>query len=174
MPASIKPVSAALRGSLRLRLLLGTLVWIAASIIVAGWTLSELFQQHVAQQFYAELNTHLDQLTAHIQVDPSGKLSLSVAQSDPRFRKPLSGLYWQIDELETTARQPLGVLRSRSLWDEVLTLPLEAHPDGTLHQHRIPGPGKSWLGVVELTIILDDTPQNEKKKIRILIAADEQ
>jgi len=53
------------RGSLRIRLVAGTLVWIAATIVVAGWALGNLFRDHVAGQFDAELRTHLDQLTAH-------------------------------------------------------------------------------------------------------------
>ena len=34
----------ALRASLRLRLLVGTLFWIAASVLVAGWGLGGLFR----------------------------------------------------------------------------------------------------------------------------------
>ena len=90
---------AALRGSLRLRLLLGTLLWIALTIVVAGWALGGLFRQHVALQFHGELNTHLDQLAAHLVLDQGGQLSLAAAQSDPRFSRPYSGLYWQIDRL---------------------------------------------------------------------------
>ena len=33
------------RRSLRLRLLVGTLVWIVATIAIAGWSLSGLFRQ---------------------------------------------------------------------------------------------------------------------------------
>lgn len=36
------------RGSLRLRLLLGTLGWIALTIVAAGLALGGLFRQHVA------------------------------------------------------------------------------------------------------------------------------
>ena len=50
------------RGSLRLRLLAGTLLWIIGTIAVAGWGLSSLFGQHLARQFDAELETHLEQL----------------------------------------------------------------------------------------------------------------
>ena len=39
--ASTKNPSTALRGSLRLRLLLGTLVWIVVSIVAAGWALGD-------------------------------------------------------------------------------------------------------------------------------------
>ena len=81
----------ALRGSLRLRLLLGTLFWIAASILVAGWGLGSLFRQHVALQFHAELNTHLDQLTAQLALDDQGRPTLTLPLSDPRLSKPYSG-----------------------------------------------------------------------------------
>ena len=58
-----------LRNSLRIRLLAGTLVWIVISILVAGWGLGQLFHQHVAAQFDAELKSHLDQLTAQLILD---------------------------------------------------------------------------------------------------------
>ena len=66
-------VTSALRNSLRLRLLAGTLFWIAASIIAAGWGLSSLFQRHVEVQFHAELKTYLDQLTAQLTLDGKGQ-----------------------------------------------------------------------------------------------------
>ncbi len=37
-------------GSLRKRLLLGTLAWMALAMAVAGWGLRGLFQEHVNQQ----------------------------------------------------------------------------------------------------------------------------
>lgn len=85
------------RASLRVRLLVGTLAGIAVAIAVAGWALGGLFQQHVAQQFTAQLTTHLDQLTAGLGMDATGAPRLSSALSDPRFRKPYSGLYWQVE-----------------------------------------------------------------------------
>ena len=50
------------RHSLRIRLLAGTLFWVAGTILVAGWGLGTLFRQHVEAQFHAELRTHLDQV----------------------------------------------------------------------------------------------------------------
>ena len=37
-------------GSLRLRLLAGTLAWMLLSIALAGWGLRALFQDHITQQ----------------------------------------------------------------------------------------------------------------------------
>jgi signal transduction histidine kinase len=173
---------ALLRGSLRQRLLLGTLVWIALSIIVAGWALGGLFRQHVAQQFNAELGTHLDQLVAHLVVDPAGNPSLSAAQSDPRFSKPLSGLYWQIDRLQSPVEDGVGLLRSRSLWDDVLRLPADGLADGEVHRHQIPGPGNTRLGVIERVVMIEEASEVSAasypsdpggRAFRLVVAADE-
>ncbi len=173
MDVATRQPSTALRGSLRLRLLLGTLAWIVVTIVVAGWALGGLFRQHVALQFHTELKTHLDQLAAHLVFDPAGQLSLSAAQSDPRFSKPYSGLYWQIDRIEQAQGDALGLLRSRSLWDDVLKLPADTLSDGEVHQHRVSGPDKTRLGLVERVVILEDAPDQAGKAFRLVIAADE-
>lgn len=112
--------------SLRLRLLIGTLFWIVLSLLVAGVGLSKLFQQHAQEQLYVELQLHLDQLTARIDYDDEEQLQLTELPTDPRFSKPLSGLYWQVNEIEDG--QLLNGLRSRSLWDQKLEAPVLAQP----------------------------------------------
>lgn len=107
--------------SLRFRLLAGTLAWVLLTIIVAGWGLNSLFKQHMMQQVRAELTLHLNQLLSFVAVDPDGKVSVPHALSDARFDQPLSGLYWQIDQQDGQGRTATtGLLRSRSLWDNVL------------------------------------------------------
>lgn len=167
------PSSVALRGSLRVRLLLGTLIWIVVSIVVTGWALGGLFKQHVAMQFASDLNDHLDQLTAHLIIEPTGQVSLSVAQSDPRFSKPLSGIYWQIDSVDSTEGGNLGLLRSRSLWDYVLKVPTDTPQDGEIHHHRVSGPGKTMLSVAERVIRSDEMSDQAKGKFRLIVAVDE-
>ena len=163
-----------LRGSLHLRLLLGTLLWIAASIMVAGWALGGLFRQHVAAQFHAELKTHLDQIAAHLVLEQDGRVSLSVAQSDPRFSKPYSGVYWQIDQIGQAGKNVFGLLRSRSLWDDVLDVPSDTPMNGEIHQHRVSGPGNTTLGMVERVVIFEDTlPDQAETRFRLIVAADE-
>ena len=165
------------RASLRVRLLVGTLAGIAVAIAVAGWALGGLFQQHVAQQLTAQLTTHLDQLTAGLGMDATGAPRLSSALSDPRFRKPYSGLYWQVDRAVSdtglgfsAAAEPL---RSRSLWDDVLKLPADTPADGEVHQHRIPGPDKTGLSVVERVVTIDEGPGAGGATFRLAVAADE-
>lgn len=165
------------RASLRARLLVGTLLGIVVAIAVAGWVLGGLFEQHVAQQFTAQLTIHLDQLTANLRVDATGAPKLSSALSDPRFSKPYSGLYWQVDASATDAAQGFSessrLLRSRSLWDDVLKLPVDTPADGEIHQHHVFGPGNTRLGVVERVVTLDEGSASANATFRLAVAADE-
>lgn len=113
--------------SLRLRLLLGTLFWIVLSLLVAGVGLGKLFYQHASEQLYNELHLHLDQLTARLDFNEDGELQLSDKPTDPRFSKPLSGLYWQIILFDASQKDG-EPLRSRSLWDQRLEVPVVAEP----------------------------------------------
>lgn len=108
-------------GSLRLRLLAGTLAWMLLAIAVVGWGLRTLFQDHVTQQLQAQLVMQLDHLSASVDWTQPGSVSVSPMAADPRLAQPLSGLYWQIDQLG--AAPQAGAARSRSLWDQVLRFP---------------------------------------------------
>ncbi|MBW8457674.1 MAG: sensor histidine kinase [Thiobacillus sp.] len=159
---------ATLRGSLRFRLLLGTLFWIAATILVAGWGLGNMFRQHVELQFHAELKTHLDQLTAQLTLDGQGQPTLVMPLSDPRLNKPFAGLYWQIDGLASPGLPAIpALMRSRSLWDQVLRVPADTPASGEVHQHRITGPQGEMLGMAERSVRIDALP------LRLIVAADE-
>lgn len=165
-----------LRSSLRVRLLAGTLLWITASILVAGWGLGALFRQHVTAQFQADLTSQLDQLTAQLAMDAQGKPRLNVALGNLRLSRPYSGYYWQIDRLgdkAATAAPDTGQLRSRSLWDHVLSVPAEAPADGVTHVHHINGPQNQSLLVVERSLRLDETPTGQGQTFRLMAAANE-
>jgi len=156
--------------SLRLRLLAGTLIWIVATIAVAGWGLAGLFQQHVAEQFRANLEFHLQQLTAGLAIDVEGNPGLATALSDPRLNRPYSGLYWQVDRLAGADEPALpGVLRSRSLWDSVLTVPDDRLASGEIHEHRVTGPEGSPLGLIERVVYPAERPE---QPYRLIAAAD--
>jgi signal transduction histidine kinase len=159
----------AARASLRVRLLIGTLFWIVATIVAAGWGLSGLFRDHVSEQFHGELQTHLDQLTANLAVDDNGKPRLLQPLSDPRLSRPYSGCYWQVDAIDGAG----GLLRSRSLWDHVLAVPPDALADGELHSHRIAGPDGRPLAVVERSVRLDDVADGRPRRLRLIAAAEE-
>ena len=84
--------------SLRWRLLAATLVAMAVAVALAGLLLAGLFRDHVLRQFTATLTSQLDQVTARLEIDANGQPRLDAqALSDPRWARPYSGLYWQID-----------------------------------------------------------------------------
>lgn len=134
--------------SLRFRLLLGAVVWIALALVLAGLILADLFRQHVQANLEDLLVTHLDQLTATLEAGPEGAPLLAQELSDPRFRRPLAGLYWQV---EAPGHAPL---RSRSLWDQTLALPPDTLPDGEVHRHDVAGPAEPRLVLVERSATL--------------------
>jgi signal transduction histidine kinase len=135
--------------SLRLRLLLAGAISTAIALTLAGYGLTVLFERHVERRIDAELAVHLNQLTAHLEPSAAGRLTLSAPPADPRFDVPLSGLYWQI-----VHEQNGTVLRSRSLWDSELALPAEAEVDDAIHHHRIAGPDKAQLYLLQRRVEL--------------------
>ncbi|MDD3444557.1 MAG: sensor histidine kinase [Zavarzinia sp.] len=146
--------------SLRFRLLAGAAIWIVLALAAAGIGLSSLFRDHVVARFETELQHHLDQIAANVDLDGAGQVILRVPLSDPRFQRPLSGLYWQVQ------RDGRPVLRSRSLWDVVLTLP--PNEDRGLHRHGVLGPDGQHLVVLERSVTLEDRGVD----LRLAVAAD--
>lgn len=126
------------RGSLRLRFLLAGAVALAGTLAIAAVGLAVLFERHVDRIAVADLSAEIDHLAAGIAVRPEG-LVLERPPSDPRYSRPLSGAYWQI---QTDGR----TLRSRSLWDQTLALPPRAPGEPNLRVLRLAGPrGESLL-----------------------------
>ena len=149
--------------SLRFRLLAGAVVWISLALAVAGTLLTALFRAHVERRLETELTIQLEQIAAALERPGSGPVVLTHQPSDPRFRRPYSGSYWQVEG-------PDGpIFRSRSLWDVVLRLPLDSPADGGVHRHRVPGPDGQRLIAVERTVTLPDVPE----PYRVVVAADE-
>lgn len=151
-------------GSLRGRLLMGTLAWIVVSIILAGLGLNRLFQDHVYRQFEQRLQTHLDQIMADVNLENPDNLSLQSRLSDPLFEQPYSGMYWQIARRDGGDGKWAVALRSTSLWDEAL----EAGASGNEHgSFLLSGPEKQTLIVVRQE--LDDI--NDKgQSLQIMVA----
>ena len=164
----MKPAGRRWARSLRFRLLAATLVALLVALVLAGLLLAGLFRDHVLRQFGATLTAQLDQVTARLEFDPAGRPQLDAQTlSDPRWSRPYSGLYWQVDELAAGSLQR-GVLRSRSLWDTALTVQADAMADGVVHEHELDGPGGSRLLVVERTVRQSD----DAREWRLLVAGD--
>jgi signal transduction histidine kinase len=158
--------------SLRLRLLAATLVALALALLLAGVLLSGLFRDHVMRQFEATLTQQLDQLTARLELDASGQPLIDPQTlSDPRWQKPYSGLYWQLDRITADGLSRVGVLRSRSLWDTSLPLLADELADGAVHVHQGKGPLDAPLLMLERKVSIAEQPD---ARWRIVAAADMQ
>ncbi len=151
--------------SLRLRLILAQAASVVLALLLAGIGLTLLFERHLERRVDQELATYVRQLAAHLAIDPKGELTLEAPLADPRFTVPLSGLYWQIEDQETGR-----VLRSRSLWDDVLPLPQDDPEPGQAHRHPLPGPGGTTLLVHERLVLLGNGAG--ERRIRIAAAVD--
>jgi len=149
--------------SLRLRLLVGAVIWIFLALAAAGAVLAALFRAHVERRLETELAIQLEQIAAALERPGAGDLILTHQPSDPRFRKPYSGFYWQVDGVDG------AIFRSRSLWDVALHLPRDTLPDGGVHRHRILGPEGQRLIVLERTVALADAAGS----YRVAAATDE-
>ncbi|MGQ9659040.1 MAG: sensor histidine kinase [Thermochromatium sp.] len=153
------------RRSLRARLWLGALTSITLALLIAWLGLANLFERHVERHIGLELEVRLNQLAAAVAIAPDGSIRLTQEPRDPSFTHPLSGHYWQIDR----PGQP-GVLRSRSLWDEVLIVPDDDPAPGVIHTHRLPGPAGQTLLVRERRIRVAADP--EPIELRLILAQD--
>lgn len=151
-------------GSLRLRLVAGGIVAILVALTIAGAGLTLLFERHVMRTIADDLDIHLKQLIAGIDIDPQGELIMSRPPADPRFADPLSGLYWQVGDDRGQ------LLRSRSLWDTTLALPVDALSAGERHHHEVLGPAKARLLVAERSVVL--TVGDRRMPVRVAAAAD--
>ena len=102
--------------SLRLRLMLAAALSALLTLAFIGFLIANLFERQVESRLRESLSLQLDQLASHLIVKDDGSVALDVELSDPRYLRPLSGLYWEVDE---EGKLPL---RSRSMWDQTLDL----------------------------------------------------
>ncbi|MBR0857020.1 sensor histidine kinase [Bradyrhizobium liaoningense] len=152
------------RQSLRLRLVAGGIVAILIALAIAGGALVVVFERHVSRTLAQDLDVHLKQLLAGIDVDTQGKLVLMQTPVDPRFAEPLSGLYWQVGDDRGQ------LLRSRSLWDSAMKLPVDRLGPGETHQHEVSGPGDQRVVVAERAVTL--SADGKPVIVRLAVAQD--
>ena len=137
---------------------------IMAALTIAGIGLTILFERHIARTIADDLDVHLKQLIAGIDVDAEGQLVVVRPPADPRFADPLSGLYWQVGSEDGQ------LLRSRSLWDTTLGLPNDELSIGEVHRHEVRGPANARVLVAERGIKL--TIKGRPTPVRVAVAVD--
>jgi len=114
------------RDSLRLRLIVGSALGVVLAVVLAGLLIGYLYRSHTTDRFQTELDHHLDELAALIEIDPQGRPVVRQPLSDPQFNVGRSGLYWEV----AGAR---GVAASPSLTDALRLIPA---PDDAWHHGR--------------------------------------
>ena len=151
--------------SLRFRLLVAAVISVATALLIAGISLVVMFERHVERRIGSELETYLNQIAASVDMTDSERIAFGHDLADPRFNQPISGLYWQIQD-----EQRPTLLRSRSLWDNVIELPDDELTRGTIHRHLLPGPAGQQLIVRERQILFQ--PTTGERRVRIAVAVD--
>lgn len=151
--------------SLRTRLLLGAALSILIALALAGLSLGKIFAHHVESRIESELDNHLRQIAALVELDAEGAITVSGALADPRFELPFSGLYWQVQENEKV------MAASPSLGDERLDLS-KAKPSAGSVPICIDVPGPRGR---EIALVVRDVTVNfhgEDHKLRLAAAID--
>lgn len=152
--------------SLKLRVFLVSLGWIALALAATGYVLNQLFEHHVRQQYQQQLQVYADYVLTSIDLTSGQVPQLDQSPQNPRFLTPLSGLYWQLNDSQGQA-----ILRSRSLWDERLDAPSDVLPDAQVHFHMMVGPRGKEVLMLEQAIRFESSPQQQW---RLLVAEDAQ
>jgi len=148
--------------SIRLRLLVGAIVGIIVALTLAGIVLVQSFDAHLRRHFIKDIEDHLVQLIGSIELDDTGKVVKRQDLSEPEFRRPFSGYYWQVAQAD-------HIVRSRSLWDSVLDLPGPAPEPGGARVGGTIGPDGKALILVERSV---DPEAEAGKTVRVAVAVD--
>lgn len=139
------------RRTLSFRLIASSTVWVAGSLLVAGFLLVLLFRDHIERRFDAQLHDHLEELVAASEISLQGKLQLTWIPSDPRFKRPHSGWYWQILQ----GGEVVG--ESASVWRSRLRI-AEPNSDGSPSIQQFPDPEGVRVRALVQNITLPDAP----------------
>jgi signal transduction histidine kinase len=135
-----------MRNSIRFRLWSAAAISIVIALAIAGVGLRYLFELNVERRVVSELTDDLNELIAATSFTADGRLLVASTLADQRFSSPLSGHYWQVEDMATHS-----LVRSRSLWDATLALPKQAG-NGELRKEELKGPGGELTVAVFRTI----------------------
>jgi signal transduction histidine kinase len=136
--------------SLRARLIVGAVVWIAIGVSAAGIFISALFRQYTIELVDNELRKDLEELMTLIDVEATGFPHLSRPLSDPRFGEIDSGFTWQV------SRTGKGLIKSLSASHYELPVPDDALGQNDAQKLTLDGP-KGPMIVFERLFAPDDS-----------------
>ena len=141
--------------SLGLRLLLGGAVWIAIALLASWIFIFASFSAIIEQDRRSDLQASLSRIVAAIDPDSSEPIGEGPL-TDPRYDTPLSGTYWQVEDLASGA-----MVRSRSLWD--VELPKGGAGNGLAIMSQVSLPDQPLLIVLSQTIRMARSDGTERR-----------
>ena len=74
-------------------LVLAAIVWLTAMVIAVGVSVPNQVFNYMVDDTKSQLTIYMDEISASLEADETGNLSLTTNLSDPRFNRPYSGLY---------------------------------------------------------------------------------
>lgn len=147
--------------SLRGRLIAGGMLAILAALAVSWLAMTWLFERHIERREIAELTRIGRELAANVRPAPLEDVMVQTLLTDPRLRKPMGGLYWQVSSSK-------GMQRSMSLWDQALSPPANA-PAEDWGSRVAAGPFGDRLLLVERSV----RPDRNGPAVLIQVASEE-
>jgi signal transduction histidine kinase len=146
-----RPLQRLQLGSLSRRLLLLSVAWIAALLLIGGLALDRILSDIITRSFDQPAIRAVSAMIAAAELDPFGEVRFNRPPVDPRFNEPYSGFYWQVSAV---GREPFP---SRSLWDRHLDLDLEKSCVETCVSRLDIVPGET-LRIIERDGIIPGSP----------------
>lgn len=141
--------------SLRYRILLAGFIWFSLIMLSAAILLPKALHDYLDEQMTEQASLHLDELSALVDFSQQGELLVQGQLSDPRFREPYSGWYWQV-------QSGSDVLRSRSLWDAQFDITRGEEPDDQdliLNERHLTF--SSQARPIQITVAMDSEPTEQ-------------
>ncbi len=145
--------------SLKTRLIAGAVLWISLGALLAGFSISALFREHVVELVDAELSGHLVELISLLEVK-EGRVGIHRRLSDPRFQQQGTGFYWQVSQAGKV------VLTSPSVVEHLL--PVTRNPPAAgMTRRQVLASAHGEVIVYDRTVSLAGAPP-----VRVQIGAD--
>ncbi len=145
-------------------------MWSLIILLAAGLILSAIHRRATERAFDDRLNIYLQALVAAIASPDETERKDPFGLGDPRFDLPMSGWYWQIDEM---FGEPPETQSSSSLFGTRLpAMPAtRGRSDGSaVTQGYVTGPDERRLRVVQRMV---QTPEGQLHRVRVAGDADE-
>ncbi|QCI65005.1 ATP-binding protein [Phreatobacter stygius] len=134
--------------SLRARFTILAAGAITVALVLAGFVLTFIFDGNIRARAVAEVGDDLRTLAAHARIAADGRLVIDVELSDPRFRTPYGGYYWQ------AGRGQAAELKSRSLLDFAIDWRPQPPTGNDVAIYERPAPEGRRMFVLERRVVV--------------------